>query len=84
MGVIMALRRSDLPEAFFVPGTQPFRVRGDGTSDALEEVLRQDYSAAAQALLRPGELIYVSTCPQGKACSRGCRVSPAWPGDGAI
>ena len=56
----MAFRRSDLQEAFFVPGTHAFRVYGYGTSDALEEVLRPGYFAAAGALLRPGELIYVS------------------------
>ena len=43
-----------------MPGTQPFRVYGYGTTDPLEEVLRQDYFAAARALLRPGELICVS------------------------
>src|SRR5918995_5591486 len=63
MGLSMAFRRSDLQEAFFVPGAQPFRVYGYGTSDPLEEVLRQDYFAAARGLLRAGELIYVSTCP---------------------
>jgi hypothetical protein len=52
----MTFRRSDLQEAFFVPGTQPFRVYGYGTTDPLEEVLRQDYFAAARALLCPGEL----------------------------
>jgi hypothetical protein len=67
MGVIMAFRRSDLQEAFFVPGTQPFRVYGYGTTDPLEDVLRQDYFAAARALLRPGELIYVTTAPQPTA-----------------
>jgi hypothetical protein len=56
----MAFRRSDLQEAFFVPGTQAFRVYGYGTSDALAEVLRPGYFAAAGALLQPGELIYVS------------------------
>ena len=64
MGVIMAFDRSDLQEAFFVPGTQPFRVYGYGTTDPLEEVLREGYFAAARALLRPGELIYVSTAAQ--------------------
>jgi hypothetical protein len=59
----MAFRRSDLQEAFFVAGTQAFRVYGYGTTDPLEEVLREDYFAAARALLRPGELIYVSTAP---------------------
>jgi hypothetical protein len=63
----MAFRRSDLQEAFFVPGSQAFRVYGYGTTDPLEEVLRQGYFAAARALLRPGELIYVSTAPQPTA-----------------
>jgi hypothetical protein len=63
MGLIMAFRRSDLQEAFFVPGTQPFRVYGYGTSDPLEEVLAPGYFEHARGLLRPGELIYVSTCP---------------------
>jgi hypothetical protein len=58
--MMMGFRRSDLQEAFFVPGTHAFRVYGYGTSDALEEVLRPNYFAAAGALLRPGELIYVS------------------------
>jgi hypothetical protein len=63
----MAFRRSDLQEAFFVPGSQAFRVYGYGTTDPLEEVLRPGYFAAARALLRPGELIYVSTAPQPTA-----------------
>ena len=63
MGLTMAFRRSDLQEAFFVPGTQPFRVYGYGTSDPLEEVLAPGYFEHARGLLRPGELIYVSTCP---------------------
>jgi hypothetical protein len=56
----MAFRRSDLQEAFFVPGTQAFRVYGHGTADALAEVLRPGYFAAAGTLVQPGELIYVS------------------------
>jgi hypothetical protein len=56
----MAFHRSDLQEAFFVPGTHAFRVYGYGTADALEEVLRPGYFAAAGTLLQPGELIYVS------------------------
>ena len=63
MGLSMAFRRSDLQEAFFVPGTQPFRVYGYGTSDPLEEALAPGYLKHAGGLLRPGELIYVSTCP---------------------
>jgi hypothetical protein len=35
----MGFRRSDLQEAFFVPGTHAFRVYGYGTTDPLEEVL---------------------------------------------
>ena len=71
----MTFRRSDLQEAFFVPGTHAFRVWGYGTTDPLEEVLRQDYFAVARALLRPGELIYVSTAPQ--------RTGPGGPARGA-
>jgi hypothetical protein len=43
----MGFRRSDLQEAFFVPGTHAFRVYGYGTSDPLEEVLAPT----------PGELV---------------------------
>ena len=60
----MSFRRSDLQEAFFVPGTHAFRVWGYGTTDALEEVLAPGYFGLARTLLRPGELIYVSTFPQ--------------------
>jgi hypothetical protein len=60
----MAFRRSDLQEAFFVPGTYPFRVWGYGTTDLLEQVLAPRYFEVARPLLRPGELIYVSTTPQ--------------------
>ena len=56
----MGFRRSDLQEAFFVAGTYGFRVWGYGTTDPLEEVLRQDYFEAVRGLLSPGELIYVS------------------------
>jgi hypothetical protein len=56
----MAFRRCDLQEAFFVPGTQPFRVYGFGTADTLEEVLGPGYFAPAGSLLQPGQLIYVS------------------------
>jgi hypothetical protein len=61
----MAFRRSDLQEAFFVPGTHAFRVYGYGTSDALEEVLAPGYFGAAGGLLRPGDLIYVRTPADG-------------------
>ena len=56
----MAFRPYDLQEAFLVPGTHNFRVWGYGTLDALEEVLRPGYFAAASSLLQPGQLIYVS------------------------
>jgi hypothetical protein len=69
----MVFRRSDLQEAFFVPGTQPFRVYGYGTTDALEEVLAPDYFAAARGLLRAGELIYVSMFPRP---TQGSRAEP--------
>jgi hypothetical protein len=59
----MAFRRSDLQEAFFVPGTHAFRVWGYGTADPLEAVLAPGYFALARSMLRPGELIYVSTVP---------------------
>ena len=55
----MSFRRSDLQEAFFVPGTHAFRVFGYGTSDALDEVLASGYFGAAGALLQPGDLVYV-------------------------
>jgi hypothetical protein len=69
----MAFRRSDLQEAFFVAGTYSFRVYGYGTTDPLEEVLAPEYFAAARALLRAGELIYVSTCHAG---TRGNGAEP--------
>jgi hypothetical protein len=34
------------------------------TTDRLEEMLARDYSGVARGLLRPGELIYVSTSPR--------------------
>jgi hypothetical protein len=55
----MAFRRCDLQEAFFVPGTHAFRVLGYGTADPLEELLAPGYFAAAGALLRPGDLVYL-------------------------
>jgi hypothetical protein len=68
----MAFRRSDLQEAFFVPGTHAFRVWGYGTTDPLEEVLAPGYFALARALLRPGELVYVSSAPRhGDGPARG-------------
>ena len=60
---MMGFRRSDLQEAFFVPGTHAFRMWGYGTTDPLDEVLAPGYFAAASGMLRPGELIYVSVRP---------------------
>jgi hypothetical protein len=71
----MAFRRSDLQEAFFVPGTRPFRVWGYGTTDPLEEVLSPGYFKMGSNLLRQGELIYVS------ARSRGNGSNGAEPGE---
>jgi hypothetical protein len=62
----MTFRRSDLQEAFFVPGTCAFRVYGYGTSDRLEEVLAPGYFGGASGLLRPGDLIYVRTRADGR------------------
>jgi hypothetical protein len=74
----MEFRRSDLQEAFFVPGTHAFRVYGHGTSHALEEVLAPGYFALGTGLLRPGDLIYVSSCPAhppGGAAPGGPRMA---------
>ena len=60
----MVFRRSDLQEAFFVPGTYPFRVYGYATTDPLEEVLASGYFEGARGSLHPGELIYVSMRPR--------------------
>jgi hypothetical protein len=54
----MGFRRSDLQEAFFVPGDRAFRVWGFSTADSLADVLRPGYFAAG-GLLELGELIYV-------------------------
>jgi hypothetical protein len=51
-------------------------VYGYGTADPLEEVLTPDYFAAARGLLRPGELIYVSTYPPER---RSGRAEPGEP-----
>jgi hypothetical protein len=59
----MGFRRSDLQEAFFVPGSYAFRVYGYGTADPLEEVLAPGYFQHGSGLLRPGDLIYVSIRP---------------------
>lgn len=75
----MSFRRSDLQEAFFVPGTHAFRVWGYGTTDPLDEVLGRDYFEVARGLLHPGELIYVSSCPKERggngAASGGLRMA---------
>ena len=71
----MGFRRSDLQEAFYVPGTHEFRVWGYGTSDPLDEVLKVGYFAEARGLLRPGALIYVSMRP------RSTRTRGAAPGE---
>jgi len=69
---IMGFRRSDLQEAFFVPGTHAFRVWGYGTADPRDEVLRPGYFEAARALVRRGELIRVSIRPpEGAGVSAG-------------
>ncbi len=57
----MAFRQSDLHEAFFAPGTHGFRVFGYAAGDPLEAVLGPGYFRTAGRLLRPGDLIYVST-----------------------
>jgi hypothetical protein len=43
----MGFRRSDLQEAFFVPGDRGFRVWGFSTNDSLADVLRPAISARA-------------------------------------
>jgi hypothetical protein len=70
----MAFRRSDLQEAFFVPGTYAFRVWGYGTADPLEAVLAPGYFALVRSMLRPGELIYVSAGSGGGAPARRALV----------
>ena len=71
----MGFRRSDLQEAFFVPGDRAFRVWGYSTNDALEDVLRPDYFAAS-GLLRLGELIYVRMQAQSPRGARGAEPEP--------
>ena len=76
----MGFRRSDLQEAFFVPGTHAFRSawlpsrppgrperRGYGTADPLEEVLAPGYFGAAGTLLQPGDLVYVRARASGES-----------------
>ena len=84
MGVIMAFRRSDLQEAFFVPGTYAFRVWGYGTTDPLEEVLREDYFAVARAAA-PGRTDLrqhgaAADGPRGARARRGAACSRDGPG----
>jgi hypothetical protein len=62
---MMAFRRSDLQEAFFIPGMYAFRVYGYGTTDPLEQVLVPGYFDHGTGLLRPGDLIYISMRPPG-------------------
>ncbi|MGH6914452.1 MAG: hypothetical protein ACREH3_12195, partial [Geminicoccales bacterium] len=59
----MGFRRSDLQEAFFVPGSYPFRVWGYGTTDPLADVLDPSYFRSAGGLMHPGDLIYVAVRP---------------------
>jgi hypothetical protein len=67
-------RRSDLQEAFFVPGTCAFRVFGYGAGDRLEEVLAPGYFGPGGGLLRPGDLIYLRTQADG---ARAAGAEPA-------
>jgi hypothetical protein len=60
----MGFRRSDLQEAFFVPGSYPFRAWGYGTTDPLADVLHPSYFRSAGGLMHPGDLIYVAVRPQ--------------------
>ena len=75
----MAFRRSDLQEAFFVPGTQGFRVFGYGTADPLEEVLGPGYFGAANTLLEAGDLVYVRAraSPEGEGGASAAGVHMA-------
>ena len=80
----MGFRRSDLQEAFFVPGSYPFRVWGYGTTDPLAEVLARDYFRAAGGLMQPGDLIYVSVRPpdgRGVSARRRDQAAGTEPGD---
>jgi hypothetical protein len=67
----MGFRRSDLQEAFFVPGDRAFRVWGYSTTDLLEDVLRPGYFAAS-GLVHLGELIYLRM--QRKRCCQATRL----------
>jgi len=76
----MGFRRSDLQEAFFVPGSYPFRVWGYGTTDPLEDVLQHDYFRSAGGLMHPGDLIYVAVRPPCAAAAGpvSLRVQRQW------
>jgi hypothetical protein len=65
----MTFRRSDLQEAFFVPGTHAFRVWGYGTSDALEEILQARYFEPVHTRLRGRAHL----CERTAAAERGNR-----------
>jgi hypothetical protein len=75
----MGFRRSDLQEAFFVPGTHAFRVYGYGTTDPLEEVLAPGYFAHGTGLLRPGD----QQLPGASAGRGGSGRAAHGPGNGA-
>lgn len=60
----MALRRSDLQPAFQIPGTHDFTVRGYGTTDTLDPLLRPRYLRGGHSLVAPGDLVYVRLRPR--------------------
>ena len=79
----MGFRRSDLQEAFFVPGTYAFRVYGYGTTDSLEEVLAPGYFAHGTGLLRPGDdgmatLSWTGPAPTCAPCPRRRSACSPW------
>jgi hypothetical protein len=65
----MGYRQSDLQPAFDGAGTHPFRIWCYGTTDPLDEVLGPGYMRSGGSILRPGELIYVRSCPRREAAS---------------
>jgi hypothetical protein len=71
----MGFRRSDLQEAFFVPGDRAFRAWGYSTSDALEDVLRPGYFSGS-GMMHLGELIYVRMQAQPSARLRRPEPEP--------
>ena len=73
----MGFRRSDHQEAFFVPGSYPFRVWGYGTTDPLKDVLGQSYFRSAGGLMHPGDLIYVAVRPNCDPVSLRPQRAPA-------